>query len=107
MWCKLVQVSKLELAYKALNATQQLAPDQQSDALTACISREFPAHRQDAPGDAAVDDACMPTADRTDIGTAAANDISREGQGLAMDAGPCQGQERAGLQTVALSLIHI
>lgn len=97
-----MQVSKLELAYKALNATQQLPAAQQSDALTACISREFPAHTQDAPAASVVaskvhnasDDACIPTmhttASGTDSVTAAAKAAPSRADASDADQEPCE-----------------
>lgn len=69
------------MAYKALNSTQQLPPGQQSDALTACISREFPAHVQDAPGDVAEGGTCKLTAGYSEVGTVAAKVTPSEGEG--------------------------
>ena len=38
-----MQVKKVEFVYQALNSVQQLPPSEQSDALAAYISNEFPA----------------------------------------------------------------
>ena len=82
------------MAYKALNSTQQLPPGQQSDALTACISREFPAHVQDAPGDAAEGGTCKPTAGYSEVGTVAAKVTPSEAEGPDATLRPCEEQDR-------------
>lgn len=43
-----MQVRKIEVVYQALNSAQQLPHHEQSDALAACISLEFPACSEDA-----------------------------------------------------------